>query len=227
MGIISGKVASMVMAGTLVAGGAAGIVSMTYDGGNALKTVRLWMMDESSKVQDFDQAESKLLAKISALKDAASIKIVEANELIAGKNTLIQDKDQIIANLEQEIEAYLQQITELNAEIENLTGENGRLQAELDSKIAELQETKEQLEQAYGQIVALQEEIGSLTAENERLNQELDKANGEISKANNDAEATKAFINQVKTENHNPMSEEEIEAIDVTLPDVVDENQAE
>ena len=46
---------------------------MTYEGKEALKTVRLWMMDESTKVQQFDEVEGKLLEKINTLKGAAVI----------------------------------------------------------------------------------------------------------------------------------------------------------
>ena len=127
MALISGKVASLILAGTLATGGAAGIVSMTYEGKEALKTVRLWMMDESTKVQQFDKVEGKLLEKISALKDAATEKIGEANNLIAGKNTTIRDKNEAIEELEIEIEGYLEQIASLQAEIENLNGVNAEI----------------------------------------------------------------------------------------------------
>jgi len=220
MGLISSKVASLILAGTLATGGTAALVSMTYEGKDALKTVRLWMMDESTKVQQFDKAEGKLLEKISALKSAAAEKIVEANNLIAGKNTSIRDKNDAIEELEIEIEGYLEQIASLQAEIENLNGVNEQLRAELASAY-------EVLEQANELIAELQGEIESLTAENQRLNEELGKANDEIEEANDDAFATEAFINQVKTDNLQPLSEGEIEELDITLPEIVDESVTE
>ena len=227
MGLISGKVASMILAGTLATGSVVGLVSVTYDGGDALKTVRLWMMDESSKVQAFDKAEGKLLDKISALKSAASDKIGEANDLIAGKNTVIRDKNQTIEELREEINGYLEQIESLEAQIDELTGDKEQLREELNSALADLELIRSQLAQANEQIAKLQEEIESLTAENDRLNQELEKANGEIEKANDDAAATEAFIYQIKTDKHNPLSDEEIEEVDITLPEIVDEDGAE
>lgn len=217
MGLISGKVASMILAGTVVTGG---LASLTYDGGDALKTVRLWMMDESSKVQAFDKAEGKLLDKINALKTAASTKIGEANDLIADKNTVIRDKNQTIEGLAEEIDGYLEEIRILEAQIDELTGDNEQLRGELDSALVDLELIRAQLAQAN-------EQIAELTTENERLNQELEKANGEIQKANDDAYGTEAFIDQVQTEKHKPLSDEEIEEVDITLPEIVDEDGTE
>lgn len=220
MGLISGKVASLILVGSLATGGAAGLVSMTYEGKDALKTVRLWMMDESTKVQQFDKVEGKLLEKIGALKSAATEKIGEANNLIAGKNTTIRDKNAAIEELEIEIEGYLEQIASLQAEIENLNGVNEQLRTELASAY-------EVLERANELIAELQGEVESLTAENQRLNEELGKANDEIEEANDDAFATEAFIYQVKTDNFQPLSDGEFEELDITLPEIVDESVTE
>ena len=85
----------------------------------------------------------------------------------------------------------------------------------------------EVLEQANELIAELQGEIESLTAENQRLNEELGKANDEIEEANDDAFATEAFIDQVKTDDFQPLSEGEIEELDITLPEIVDESVTE
>lgn len=220
MGLISGKVGSLILAGTLATGGGAALVSMTYEGKEALKTVRLWMMDESTKVQQFDQVEGKLLEKINALKGAATEKIGEANDLIAGKNTTIRDQEAAIEELRIEIEGYLEQIASLQAQVENLNVENEQLRAELAS-------ANEELERANQLITELQGEKEALTAENQRLNEELGKANDEIEKANDDAFATEAFIDQVETDDSQPLSEGEMEELDITLPEIVDENVTE
>ena len=164
MGLISGKIAGIALAGVVTVGSVAGFVS--FDGQKSLDYAKDKLFEQASELVQFEINEGTLLEKIQDLRKMANGKVAEANELISDKNSNISEKTAKIAQLEKELAAIQAEYKKLDNMLRKTTA---LWEAEQKAHAA----TKAQLEEANSIITEMKDviynfetKVASLVSEN-------------------------------------------------------------
>lgn len=243
MGLITGKIAALAIAGTVAVG-------VTFTGTGTIDAVKSQLGNLGNKISQYEASENNLLGKITGLKVSANEKIGQANKTIFEQAQQIESLTNKNNDLNALVKKYEGEIKNLKAELANLKAANSSqfkiilaMEAELNKVKAELKATKQELAQvkdalkivqaAHGQAVAdlahLQAKYDALTKEleNEKADNasnkaESERANGEVQKANEAVEGLGVKSSEVEgaTNGLNPMTQEEVDAIDTKIEDV-------
>lgn len=242
MGIISGKVAAMALAGTV----AVGTIGITFTGGETVDQVKAQLEGLKDKVTAYEFSENSLFEKIGLVKaDAtekltfANGKIVDAknqiNNLEAEKSLLTKTNEKLTAERDQLLvdKAQLEDALEdANADKASLTQELAAANAEIlelndtiADKNAEIAGLEREVSNLESRLTALQTDYDELFAENEANKSEVERANAEVEEANDKVAELGGVSSNVEdaTEDLKPMTEEELNAIGTeNKPDVFD-----
>lgn len=243
MGLITGKIAALAIAGTVAVG-------VTFTGTGTIDAVKSQLGNLGNKISQYEASENNLLGKITGLKVSANEKIGQANKTIFEQAQQIESLTNKNNDLNTLVKKYEGEIKNLKAELANLKAANSSqfkiilaMETELNKVKAELKATKQELVQvkdalkivqaAHGQAVAdlahLQAKYDALTKEleNEKADNasnkaESERANGEVQKANEAVEGLGVKSSEVEgaTNGLNPMTQEEVDAIDTKIEDV-------
>ncbi|MGD7008846.1 hypothetical protein [Metabacillus sp. 84] len=228
MAILSGKAASVLLAGSL----AVTAVGVTFNGGQTIDNVKNQLIELKDKVVAYDAAEAKLLEKIGLIKADATGKLTNANGKIVDAKTMINDleaeKSLLTTKNEKltaERDALLSTKAQLEADLETANGEISQLKVGLAAANASIDDLNGQIQVLENQLSALQANYDALVEENEANKSEAERANEEVKKANDKVAELERAANEVEagTDGKSAMTQEELDAISTeNQPDVFD-----
>ncbi|MGZ9868157.1 hypothetical protein ACU3L3_07020 [Priestia endophytica] len=223
-----------------------------WAGAPGLEEAGVYMQDTAKKIEQYENGQTALEQIIANLKANSNVQIAKANGIIEGKNGTIAglegDKTELaeqISTLNLENESLKETLESTKTELDKAVkdgelkaGEAEALRVELDSKIKELETATAKVAELTNQNEELKAQVATLTEQNAKLKEtiawgtekvkEADKKvadlENELNKANADAAKLEATTNEAKaeTQDKEPLTEEEINAIDTTLEEVTD-----
>jgi chromosome segregation ATPase len=248
-GFKSSLFAKVFVIGGLAAGGTGLYV---WAGAPGLEEAGIYMQDTAKKIEQYENGQTALEQIIANLKANSNTQIAKANGIISDKNGAIAglegDKTELAeqistlnienASLKEALETQKAELDKAVKDGELKAAEAEALKAELNGKIEELDTATAKVAELTSKNTELQAKVDSLTAQNAKLKEtiawgtekvkEADKKvadlENELNKANADAAKLEATTNEAKTETQDkePLTEEEINAIDTTLEEVTD-----
>lgn len=223
MALFTSKIFVGVMASSAVTLGGLGLL---FNGSETLQNASNDVKDFSKKLVQFEDNEKSLMDKIGAIK-------VNASEALSGKDAEIAKHEETIKTLTSDRDFWKNNSGELELTVTKLNEDIATLQTQLKTETDKHEETKaqlatktEELKVAQADLAKAKKELANLNAllqealkkaqQGDKLVQELE---GEIKKANEEvAEHGKAVEEAKKqTESVEPLTEEEIDAIDTTV----------
>jgi len=233
VGIFTSKIALGILAGGFTLAGA----GLLFNGTETLDRASAFVQNSGERLTQFEANENSLISKIGLIKDDANSKISTANTAISG---LEADK----VGLEVQVATLDAEIVKLNDDIVGLKGQIITLEADLLTEKGNHDKTKALLEaktkeynNKVAELVLKNAQVSALNTANQALVLALAKAGEEalkadklvaelekeIERANKEVEAHGAVVDAVKaeTETAQPSTQDEIDAIDITLDEVV------
>lgn len=233
MGIFTSKIAIGILAGGFTLAGA----GLLFTGSDTLSNASTFVSNAGERLMQYDQNEDALKGKIGVIKTNANSKISTANVAISGLETDKATLSTEIVGLNTEIEGLNTDIAALKVEIEDLkvklaTEKTDHVATkkllsdktkEYNAKVAQLNITKGLLDVANKANAALIKTLAELTEQAVKADKLVAELEGEIQQANEEVAAHGAVVEAVKatTETAQPSTQAEIDAIDITLDEVV------
>lgn len=249
MGFFASKVGAGILAGTLTVG-TMGTAGLLFTGSDTLDNATTFVQEAGAKITGYEASENSLIGKITNLRDDANNKISTANAEIDSLEVNVADLESQKTELEGTVETLQGTVSTLEAQIADLSAEVSGLQASLqaeqeahastqasldtktaeyEAKVAELSAKQAELEGVQAQLTSANETIVKL---NHSINWAINKSKeadaivveleAQLDQANSEVQAHGDVVDTVKAETDasQPMTAEEIEAIDTSLEEV-------
>lgn len=218
MGLFTSKIALSVIAGGGITLGALGL---TFGGTETLQKATSYVQDAGERLLQFKENEENLLNKFGALKADAGTKISNAKaeiKKLEGEKAALQTN---VTSLQAEVDSLKIEISELKVSLQTEKDNHAATQAALDTKTNEYNTKVSELETANKKIADLntaikvaEEKMGEADVLVKQLEDEIKKANEEV-----DAHGKVVEQEKAETEDAEPITQEEIDALDTTVGD--------
>jgi chromosome segregation ATPase len=223
---------SVIFKGVIVGGFSLATAGLLFTGTQQLEDASNYVRETTAKITQYEVSENSLLQKLGGVKNDANEKISQANGVITSKNgeierqlaeinALSETKTQLesdIAGLQTDIANLNASLTEANTNLEATRSALAEKTAAFDAKVAELRVANDKIAEYVRLAQIAYDKAREADAHVTQLETEVQKANAEVA-------AHDAVVDQAKvdTDGLDAMTNEELDAVDTTTEDVVEE----
>lgn len=215
MGLFSSKIAIGVLAGGFTLAGA----GLLFNGTQTLQDASTYVQDAGNRLVQYEMNEGQLLEKIGLIKADGLNKLEDANSTIADLEGKKEQLEVEIANLNNEVTELGHEVTNLQAELQSARIAHEDTKAQLQAKIEELNAKSKELSVAKKKINELEGLLVFAYNKAKEADGHIAQLEAEVLKANEEVEAHGEVVEEVKgqTEDAQPLTQEEIDAIDTEI----------
>ncbi|WP_050616498.1 hypothetical protein [Bacillus testis] len=230
MGLISAKVAGIVLASSVAV---SGVGYVAYNGHDTISQAKKDLNDAANKIVGLSFSQGRLQDYIADFKKSVNATVAQANTVIGNKNVSIGQLQDDNAKKSKEIEELLtkikgleKELTTIKSEYAELESEHEKVKQELFTAMKDLEETKQLLFDTTEELKAALAANAQLQEENKNLAETNVKLVGQVNQANTDAVELKKAMEDANAKidkaYEGNLDEAAIKAIGWEVPPVVD-----